>query len=356
MKKHFKLLLLVILLCGVLVGFASQETTQGKSEDDFQTMVEELKESTVTIRIIQMKFKVGIGSGMIYDKEETSKGTYYYYVVTNHHVVDGATHVELIMNDGSIEVGDVYVAGDSNASIDDIGVVRFESNKTYKVVNIPSQNVLKPTTLTIGQKVFGIGTPVDEMYSNNVSDLGIVTKQTANFIIHTSNINPGNSGGPLFTMDGTFVGINTQRLELIDGEIIDGIAESLVVDRVRYLIDLRLKSVTPKLGINILNHDAFLNTDYSVYGEQAANFNPHELIKLDTKGAVIIDVGSTRPSFGLLKQFDLVVEVNGNKVENVPELSSALGELRAGQTYIFKLYRLNETTNNFELLSVSVTL
>lgn len=358
MKRVYKILIILSFIFISLAGFTSQETTTDPSEDNFHEIVTELKESTVSIMIYNMEFRLGIGSGMIFDKEQTTKDTYYYYVVTNQHVVDDATHVKIQTNNGNIEIGDVYAPAITGASgSEDIAVVRFESKEEYKVIELPKNtNILNPLRLTIGQKVFGIGTPVDIKYANNVSDIGIVTKQTTNFIIHTANINPGNSGGPLFTMDGTFVGINTQRLELIDGEIVEGIAESIIVDKVVSLINERLSSVTPKLGINVSNHDNFLRADYSIFGDQAKGFDPYKLIPLNKSGIVVIDVGSTRPSYNKLQVYDLIESVNGKIVKNLEELTPALGTLTYGSTYQFGVYRLNKDTQVFEYHIVDVTL
>lgn len=358
MKRLFKVLIICSFLFISLAGFASKDLITEPTEDEFHEIVTQLQESTVSIIIYHMEFKLGIGSGMIYDKEETGNDTYYYYVVTNQHVVDDATHVKIQMNNGNIELGDVYAPANTQSSgYEDIAVVRFESSETYKIIPMPENtNIFSPLKLTIGQKVFGIGSPVDVAYANNVSDVGIVTKQTANFIVHTANINPGNSGGPLFTMDGKFIGINTQRLEVINGEVVEGIAESIIVDRVAYLIKQRLDSVTPKLGINVMNHDNFLLSDYSIFGEQAKDFNPRNLIPQNTSGVVVIDIGSTRPSYGKLALYDLIVSINGESVSNLDQLSTTLGTLAYGNQYDFGVYRYNESSNAFEYHIVSVIL
>ncbi|WP_232034479.1 S1C family serine protease [Acholeplasma hippikon] len=355
MKRGYKLLLLVILLSLSLVGFITYEADVLEDASKFNELVEELKESTVSVLIYQMEFQIGVGSGMIYDKESTMNDTYYYYVVTNQHVAQDATHVELLMNNGNREIGDVYASEEANTSAEDIAIIRFESMNEYKIIEIPQTgNILNPTRVTVGQRVFGIGTPVSSCYQNSVSDIGIVTKQTANFIVHTANINPGNSGGPLFTIDGTFIGINTQRLELVDGELVDGIAESIIVDRVRYMINTRLNNLKPRLGINILDQNVFLTRDYSVFGEQAKDFDPREKVPTDIQGVVVMDVGSTRASFGKLKMYDLILRVNGKSVKTVPEVSAALGEIKLGSTYVFELMRYDEETQSFKLMEVSV--
>lgn len=358
MKRIYKILIIFAFIGISLGGFVNQQSTLEPTEEDFTKIVSELKESTVSISIYYMEFKLGIGSGMIYDKVETEHDSYLYYVVTNQHVVEDATHVKIHLNNGNIEIGDVYAPATSTAyGYEDIAVVRFESKEEYKIIPMPENvNILNPLRLTVGQKVFGIGTPIDIKYANNVSDLGIVTKQTANFIVHTANINPGNSGGPLFTVDGTFVGINTQRLEIIDGELVEGIAESIVVDRVVTLIEQRLASVTPKLGINVMNHDAFLALDYSKFGEQAKDFNANDLIPKSKDGIVVMDVGSTRPSHNNLERYDLITSVNGKPISTIEQLSQELGNLAYGNTYYFEVYRMNKTTNNFELINVSITL
>ncbi|MEO8456291.1 MAG: trypsin-like peptidase domain-containing protein [Chloroflexota bacterium] len=143
----------------------------------------------------------GTGTGIVID----SSGD----ILTNFHVIDAATQIEVVFDDGSSVSG--TVAGSDEAK--DIAVVKVD----------PSAHELTPAKLgnsedlRVGDSVLAIGNPFD--LSGTLTQ-GIVSALDRSFdesntvtlhdLIQTdASVNPGNSGGPMLNNQGEVVGINT---------------------------------------------------------------------------------------------------------------------------------------------------
>src|SRR5690606_27100689 len=153
----------------------------------------------------------------------------------------------------------------------------------------------------------------------------------------------------------TFIGISTQRIEVFNGQTVYLMGESISVNQVSIMIKKLLDRVTPKLGVYLLEMNDFLTNDYQLYfKEQAANFKPEEFVDPNEVGVVIIDVNVTRPSYGILKQFDVILSVNGTRVTTSDHLISAASPIQSGNIYEFEIRRKNTDTNQFETLMIEV--
>lgn len=143
----------------------------------------------------------GSGSGFVWDKDG--------HVVTNFHVIQGASSLQVTLEDGSSWPARVVGADPSK----DIAVLS---------IDVPS-GVLEPlprgasTSLQVGQKVIAIGNPfgLDHSLSTGViSALGREIEagngRTITGVVQTdAAINPGNSGGPLLDSQARLIGVNT---------------------------------------------------------------------------------------------------------------------------------------------------
>ncbi|MFA5692099.1 MAG: S1C family serine protease [Acholeplasmataceae bacterium] len=333
------------------------------TEEEFNLLVEDLKLSVVTMLDYYLDFDLGLGSGMIFKKEEASPNTYYYYVLTNNHVVEGVTRIMIKTAFDTLEEGDIYAFPSDDEMTrgnEDIAIVRFESSFEYPLIPIiPYEDENTHVQLSVGQTVFGIGTPTEEENHNLVTNLGIITNLSNSFISHTANINAGNSGGPLFSSDGTFIGVNTQRLETLrdrDMELVYLINDSIDVNQTAKMIKRRLDGVTPKIGIQIVTYSNFISIDYSVFGDEGMLFDPYDHVPVNEVGVVIIEVNSTRSSSGILQRYDLIKKVDGKTVVSNEQLIDMLSPIIKGKTYTFEVIRKNEVTNKFETKVLDVTI
>ncbi|MCB0196072.1 MAG: trypsin-like peptidase domain-containing protein [Anaerolineae bacterium] len=150
-------------------------------------------------------FNQGGGSGFVWDDEG--------HIVTNHHVIDGATSIEVIFSDDT-RVPAELVGSDDDA---DVAVIK---------VDVPASQ-LQPITigdsdaLEVGQLAIAIGNPFGQEFTLTtgiVSGVGRTirsgnTQFSIPEVIQTdAAINPGNSGGPLLNRQGEVIGMNTQIL------------------------------------------------------------------------------------------------------------------------------------------------
>jgi S1-C subfamily serine protease len=134
------------------------------------------------------------------------------YVLTNHHVVKGASRVEVSYSDGEIASAEVLGFDEKT----DLAVLQALGN-----LKSPHLPLVDKRRVKVGQIVVAIGNPF--RFERSVS-LGLVSALDRSLpggrgqgqvtmlegLIQTdAAINPGNSGGPLVSVQAEVVGINT---------------------------------------------------------------------------------------------------------------------------------------------------
>lgn len=157
------------------------------------------------------------------------------YVVTNAHVVENATAVTVILNDGTEY--DAQVVGSDTSN--DISVLKIEGE------DLPAVTVGSSGDLQIGDMVVAIGNPLGTLASTQtvgyVSGINreVTTDNTIISMLQTdAAINPGNSGGPLFNMQGQVIGITTAKYSGTTGSgaSIEGIGFAIPIDDVKEML------------------------------------------------------------------------------------------------------------------------
>lgn len=147
----------------------------------------------------------GAGTGVIVSKDG--------YILTNKHVVDGASSVKVVLENGD-RYDRVKVVGSD--PLNDIAFLKIDD-----VSDLPVATLGNSSTVQIGQAVVAIGNSLGQ-YQNTVTS-GIISgtnrpvaaqsgdsiESLTDLIQTDAAINPGNSGGPLVNMSGQVIGINT---------------------------------------------------------------------------------------------------------------------------------------------------
>ena len=138
-----------------------------------------------------------LGSGVIVDDNG--------YVLTNNHVIDAASEINVVLDDGRSMPARV-VGTDPET---DIAVLQAAGDK------LPVASLGSPEPMQVGDVVMAIGNPfgVGQTVTMGIvsatgrNQLGITDFE--NFIQTDAAINPGNSGGALINPLGEVIGINT---------------------------------------------------------------------------------------------------------------------------------------------------
>jgi S1-C subfamily serine protease len=142
--------------------------------------------------------QVGTGSGVIISADG--------YIVTNNHVIDGASELEITLNNKK-KYKAVLVGSDA---ANDIALLKIESN-----TNLPYVPFANSDNIKIGEWVLAVGNPYN---LTSTVTAGIVSakgrdlegnRNIESFIQTDAAVNPGNSGGALVNGRGELIGINT---------------------------------------------------------------------------------------------------------------------------------------------------
>ncbi len=279
----------------------------------------------------------GSGSGAIIDE----KG----YILTNTHVVENAYKVFVGLNDGSQYEGKVVGLDIEN----DLAVLKIDPLETVlTVIPLGSSKNLK-----VGQKVLAIGNPYgyDRTLTTGIisgvsrpvrTDKNIVIK---NMIQTDASINPGNSGGPLIDSNGRMVGINTMIYSPSGGSI--GIGFAVPVDTaIRVLPDLIKYGKVNRGWIDIVPIQ--LNKTIADYANLPTSKGILiSQIKKSSKAYSVLKGGNSSKPVRYGRSYiyfggDIIVSVNGVKVESIIELFSALENSKPNQKVPVKIYRGNK--------------
>ncbi len=270
------------------------------------------------------------------------------YVLTNYHVVEGANRLEITSGEDVYEA--VLMGYDENK---DIAVLKATDMHIEPVVIGDSD------TLNVGDWAICIGNPLSftgtttvgiisglgrEVTNDTVDEYGRRV-ETVNTMIQTdAAINSGNSGGGMFNAAGELVGIPSMKISAtyFSGASIEGISLAIPINDAKELIqsvisgevDLSTGSTTtvastdskPRIGVTISN----MNTsNYAV----AYGYLPI--------GAYIsaIEEGSPAELAGL-QVSDIVVEIDGQRVEDTTTMLEILQAKEVGDTANVKVYRV----------------
>jgi serine protease Do len=244
-----------------------------------------------------------LGSGFIIDPEG--------YIVTNNHVIEGADEIVVKLKNGK-EFDAEIVGRDPNT---DLALLKVKSPENFQALRLGDSD-----TLQVGQWVVAIGSPFgleQTVTAGIVSAKGRVIGSGPydDFIQTDASINPGNSGGPLTNMEGEVVGINTAIVA--SGQ---GIGFAIPINLAKGIIEQLIATgeVTRGwLGVAIQDLTKEMVEYYSLK---------------DRKGVLVAKVFENDPADKAgIKAQDIIISVNGIKIETSRELTSMIASLTVGE-------------------------
>jgi serine protease Do len=141
-----------------------------------------------------------------------------------------------------------------------------------------------------------------------------------------AKINPGNSGGPLLNLNGEVIGINTAVSIQAQGIgfAIPTSTISQVLDNLKNNVKIP-KEPVPYIGVYV----ADIQTDWL-----------NDLQLDNTDGALIQNVLPRTPAFKAgIRQYDVIVSVNGDKVTNAADLTKKVQAKKVGDKLTLSILR-----------------
>jgi serine protease Do len=260
-----------------------------------------------------------LGSGVIFSKDG--------YVITNNHVVQNADNIAITLFDGT-ELEAELIGADPQT---DLAVVKIDPVPGMKYAEFGDSDLCR-----IGEWVIAIGAPrgldwtvtAGIISAKNRTNIGVLGPTGYEDFIQTdASINPGNSGGPLINLKGKVIGINSLIVSAsagseglgfaIPSNFAKNISESIIRNGkvVRGYLGVQIQDVTPDMA---------------------------KSMKLDRniKGVIVADVFEGSPADeGGIEQGDIILSVDGKKVETVAELRNLVAQTQPGQTVDVRILR-----------------
>ncbi len=277
--------------------------------------------------------EVGGGSGFIISPDGL--------IVTNKHVIaDTSAQYTAVLSDGR-KFSAKIVASDPFI---DVAFLKITAQ------NLPIVTLGDSDKISVGQTVIAIGYSLGE-YQNTVTK-GIVSGikrritaegETLDETIQTdAAINPGNSGGPLVNLKAEVIGINTainQQGQSVGFAIPINSVKQTIASVKQYG-----KIVRPWLGVRYV----LLNDQIQKEGNLPVNYGAI-LVKGQSPTEMAVIPGSPADKAGL-KENDIVLSVNGEKIAEDNSLSKLMGKYQVGTVINMKVLRQGKET------MISVTL
>jgi S1-C subfamily serine protease len=316
---------------------AGSETLDGEEQNNISVYRKNIPSVVnITSRAMTFDFFYGLvpqegqGSGFVIDKDG--------HILTNYHVIADARQVEVTLHNRKKYKATVVGTDPPH----DLAIIQIKAPDLVPAVLGDSRN------LQVGQKVYAIGNPFGlsgTMTRGIVSSIRPVREPNGALIdeaIQTdAAINPGNSGGPLMNWHGEVIGINTMILSSVNQNA--GIGFAIPINTAKAVLNdlVTLGRVRrPALGVKTIPIDPELADEIGLpadYGLLIVGISPGG--SADQAG---LRAGTERAYLGntpIMLGGDLIVAIDGEKVQDEQDLTQMMNNHRAGDTVKVTIYR-----------------
>lgn len=277
--------------------------------------------------------KIGGGSGFIIDKSGI--------VLTSRHVVADPDAEYTVIIEPTKKYPAKVIARDP---LNDIAILKISAKDDIHCLELGDSDKIE-----LGQDVIAVGNPLGEFHdtvsTGIVSGLSRFIHATNHMTMQTERlrgliqtdaaINPGNSGGPLVDYEGKVIGINTA---MVMGA--QNIGFAIPINSAKKDLDEVKKYGRIKFP--------FLGVKYIIITQELAEKNKlpakhGALIVRETLGESPVVKGSAAQKAGL-KEFDIILEAAGEKIEAQNSLSDILQKHSIGEEILLKVLREGKET------------
>lgn len=260
------------------------------------------------------------GSGVVV----TTQG----HVVTNHHVVEGATDVQVLWQGQYLKAEVVGVD-----ELTDLAVLRVLED-----VSLPAVRMGNAEDVRVGDWAIVIGNPLGKQFADTVT-VGVVSalnreledSPIVKMIQTDAAINSGNSGGGMFNTRGELIGIPSLKFSSSGRRgiaSIEGIAMAIPMDVAAPVVNSIIqygKVTRPKLGISVI----------TLRGSEEA-----EEGKIPAGVFVsAVSEGSAAQKAGIQAD-DIITHIDAERVMQHTDLTNRIAVKHPGERVVLTVYRI----------------
>jgi len=328
----------------------NQENNQQKSDqlalsrqNAITRAVAKLSPAVVGINVIavrQIRYRDPF-SQFIYKQEVKELGSGFIispdgYIVTNDHVAGNGTDITVTIMGG--KQMKAKLVGTDPAT--DICLLKVEGK------DLPYVTMGNSDDVVIGEWAIALGNPFGLFEINDkptvtvgvVSSTGMKLGQLQNryyrdMIETDAAINGGNSGGPLVNSSGEVIGMNTLIFTGGQSNTYIGYGFAIPINKIKIIV-AKLKTKGK------IAHDITAGFDVQPVDARIAQYFGLK----QPQGVIVSDIHSGGPAEAAgLKVGDIIIEVNGEKVNSDGDIIAVMIELSPGDILKFKVYRERKT-------------
>lgn len=261
------------------------------------------------------------GSGFIIDEAG--------YIVTNYHVVEDAAAIKVILSDETVL--EAKLIGKDRKT--DLALLKVTPKKKLTALKWGDSKKCKigNWAILLGNP-FGIGLSLSAgTISHELRDASDITDKLAyidTFIQTDAAMNPGNSGGPMLNAEGEVIGVNTIGVSSGGSGGSHGVGLA-IPSHISQKVIKKLKKYgkVPRSWLGV--------TSQPVTKDISENLGLKE-----TTGLLVADTAKNGPAFKAgVKAGDVLLKLNGKKVESVKGLLTLIEEAEINQAVDLEISR-----------------
>ena len=245
------------------------------------------------------------------------------YVVTNNHVVEDAEDISITLENGD-KLPATLIGADART---DVALLKVKASRQFTYVKFSDKEPrVGDWVLAVGNP-FGLGGTVTRgIISARHRDIG---SGPYDYLQIDAAVNRGNSGGPSFNLDGEVVGMNTAIFSPSGGSV--GIAFDVPAALVKQVVgQLQEHGSVDRGWLGVVIQDVTQDIANSVGLSEV-------------KGAMVAKVAEDGPAAKEdIKPGDVIVEVNGEKIDDSRDLARKIAELHSNTDVKLSIIRYGE--------------
>ena len=261
------------------------------------------------------KAPVGSGSGVIISQDG--------YIVTNNHVIDGASELDVMLNNDKKYTAKVIGTDPEN----DIALLKINADEDLPYLPFGDSDAAR-----LGEWVLAVGNPYNltstvtaGIISAKGRDIGPNDSSGQAYIQTDAAINPGNSGGALVNINGELIGINSALFSQTGSYV--GYSFAIPSNLARKIVE------------DIMEYG---DVQRGILGVQGMNITAKNKDGLKTSENNGFYVGAVEPGSGAekagIKKGDVIKEVDGKSIHTFDDLSTYLNTKRPDDVVNLKVF------------------